>query len=150
MCDHSHIFFFVTCFHSDFHLIAHHTAPCANVSRRKKREKLLLTIRAVMLEEHEDLVAGEFNGAAWRRQTDNGNLSSDLPMPGSTPLWGPGAVTSTWSDVCGVLEHQNPTNTGKYGSKVPSPFTTMLWITRCGYTSTQLRKVRRPYATRLP
>ena len=35
----------------------------------KKRgigEKLLLTIRAVMLEEHADLVAGDFNGAAWR------------------------------------------------------------------------------------
>ena len=36
----------------------------------KKRgigKKLLLTIRAVMLEEHVDLVVGDFNGAAWRR-----------------------------------------------------------------------------------
>ena len=28
-------------------------------------KKLLLTIRAVMLEEHVDLVAGDFNGAAY-------------------------------------------------------------------------------------
>ena len=31
-------------------------------------KKLLLTIRAVMLEKHVDLVAGDFNRAAWRRQ----------------------------------------------------------------------------------
>ena len=29
-------------------------------------KKLILTIRAVMLAEHVDLVAGDFNGAAWR------------------------------------------------------------------------------------
>ena len=58
-------------------------------------KKILLTIRAVMLDEHIDLVAGDFDGAAWRRQTNGGNLSvveeafadSDLPMPpGPTPL----------------------------------------------------------------
>ena len=38
-------------------------------------KKLHLTIRAVMLDEHVDLVAGDFNGAASRRQTSNGNLS---------------------------------------------------------------------------
>ena len=66
-----------------------------------------------MLEEHVDLVAGDFNGAAWRRQTGNGNLSiieeafadSDLPMPpGPTPLLGPGAVPGDWADVCGFLK----------------------------------------------
>ena len=44
----------------------------------KKRgigEKLLRTIRAVILEEHEDLVAGDFNGAAWNRQRSTGRLS---------------------------------------------------------------------------
>ena len=70
---------------------------------------LLLTIRAVMLDEQVDLVAGDFNGAAWRRTTNANNISvieeafadSDLPMPpGSTPLWGLGAVPGTWSDVC--------------------------------------------------
>ena len=36
----------------------------------KKRgigKKLVLTVRAVMLEEHVDVVAGDFNGAAWHR-----------------------------------------------------------------------------------
>ena len=36
-------------------------------------KKLPLTICAVMIEEHVDLVAGAFNGAAWRRQIGNGN-----------------------------------------------------------------------------
>ena len=80
----------------------------------KKRgigKKLILTIRAMMLEEHVDVVAGDFNGAAWRR--DNSNSISiieeafadgALPMPpGSPPLWGPGAVPGMWTDVCGFL-----------------------------------------------
>ena len=70
-----------------------------NNNYAKKRsigKKLLLAIRAVMLDEQKDLVAGDFNGAPWRRQTNIGNLSinekafadSDLPMPpGPTPLW---------------------------------------------------------------
>ena len=40
----------------------------------KKRgigKKLRLAIRAVMLEEHVDLVAGDFNGAAWRHPCGN-------------------------------------------------------------------------------
>ena len=69
----------------------------------KKRgigKKLILTIRAVMLDEKVDLVAGDFNKAAWRR--DNGNNISiieeafadcALPMPpGPTPLWVLGTV----------------------------------------------------------
>ena len=88
-----------------------------NNNYAKKRgigKKLLLTLRAVMLEEHVDLVVGgDFKGAAWRRQCSNGNLSileeafadSDLPMPlGPTPLWGRGAVPGDWADVCGFLK----------------------------------------------
>ena len=87
-----------------------------NNNYAKKRgigKKLPFTIRAVMLDEHKDLVVGDFNGAAWRRQTNNGNLSiieeafadSDLPMPpGPTPLWGSGTVPGTQSDVCGFLK----------------------------------------------
>ena len=68
-----------------------------------------------MLEEHMDLVAGDFNGAAWRRQSNNGNLSiieeafadSDLPMPGPAPFWSRSAVRGTWSDVYGFLKPQD-------------------------------------------
>ena len=89
-----------------------------NFKFAKKRgigKKLLLTIRAVMLEEHVDLVAGDFHGAAWRRPCGNDRKPSsiieeafadtDLPMPsGSTRLWGPGAVPGEWADVCGFLK----------------------------------------------
>ena len=34
-------------------------------------EKLILTVRAVMLDEHVDLVAGDFNGTAWRCSNRN-------------------------------------------------------------------------------
>ena len=76
-------------------------------------KKLLLSVRAVMIEEHVDLVVGDFNGAAWRRQIGNGNLStieqafagSDLPMPPDPPpLWRPGAVPGDWADVCGFSQ----------------------------------------------
>ena len=84
----------------------------------KKRgigKKLLLTIRAVMLEERVYLVAGDFNGAAWRRpmrqrskthqRKEEAFADTDLPMPpGSIPLWRPGAVPGGWADVCGFLK----------------------------------------------
>ena len=82
----------------------------------KKRvigKKQPLAIRAVVLDDQKDLVAGDFNGVAWRRQPNNGNLciieedfaDSDLPMPPCpSPLWGPGAVQGTWSDLCGFLK----------------------------------------------
>ena len=65
-----------------------------------------------MLDEKVDLVAGDFNGAAWRRTTSASTLSiieeafadCDLPLPpGPTPLWGPGAVLDQWADDCGFL-----------------------------------------------
>ena len=64
-----------------------------NATKRGIGKKLLLTIRAVMLDELVDLVAGDFR-AAWRRDKNN-NISiikeafadSDLPVPpGPTPL----------------------------------------------------------------
>ena len=82
----------------------------------KKRgigKKLILTIRAVMLDEKVDLVARDFNGAASRGDNRN-NISTieeafadcALPMPpGSTPLWGPRAIPGKWGDVCGFLKH---------------------------------------------
>ena len=66
----------------------------------KKRgigKKLIRTIHAVMLGEKVDLVASDFNGAAWRRDSNNffsiieeAFADCALPMPpGPTPLRGP-------------------------------------------------------------
>ena len=63
------------------------------------------------LEEHEDLVAGDFHGAAWRRPCGSDRRLTSileeaftdtnlLVPPGSTPLRGPGAVPGEWADVC--------------------------------------------------
>ena len=59
-------------------------------------KKLLLTIRAMMLDEQVDLVAGEFNGAAWRRTTTANNIS--IVEEAFADCGGPGAVPGTWSD----------------------------------------------------
>ena len=79
--------------------------------KRGIRWKLLLPIRAVMLDENVNLVAGDFNGAAWRRTTcasalriiEQAFADCDWPLPS---LWGPGAVPDTLSDV--VLVYQAP------------------------------------------
>ena len=116
-----------------------------NINYAKERgigKKLLLTIRAVMPEEHVDLVAGDFNGAAWRRQCGNGRLSiieeafadTDLPMPqGQYQVNGP-----TYEDFSSLLTLMKD---GKWHSMVHSPFLTIPWasvqrikvvIMRCG------------------
>ena len=75
-------------------------------------KNLLLAVTTVFLQEHVDLVAGDFFGAAWRRQSgsdvrpisiiEEAFVNTNLPMPSvSTPLWGPGGVPGEWSDVCG-------------------------------------------------
>ena len=67
-------------------------------AKKRGLRKLLLTVRTVMLEEHVDMVAGDFNGAAWRgpcgsdrRLTsiiEEASDSTNLPVPpGPTPLW---------------------------------------------------------------
>ena len=65
--------------------------------RDKAGKKLLLTVLTVMLQEHVDMVAGDFNGAAWRRQSgsdprpisiiEEAFANTDLPVPPDpTPL----------------------------------------------------------------
>ena len=57
-------------------------------------KKLIRTIRAVMLDDKGDLVAGDFNGAAWRCDNRN-NVSTieeafaecALPMPPGLGTW---------------------------------------------------------------
>ena len=61
-------------------------------------KKLLLTVCTVMLQEQIDMVAGDFNGSAWPRQSDSDPrpigiieevfANTNLPVPpGPTPLW---------------------------------------------------------------
>ena len=81
----------------------------------KKRviaKKLILTISAIMLGQHVDLVAGDFSWTAWRCSNRN-NISSieeafadcALPTPlGPAPLWGPGSIPGCWADVSGFLK----------------------------------------------
>ena len=59
-----------------------------------------------------DLVAGGFNGTAWRCSNrdnistiDEAFADSALPTPlGPTLLWGPGSIPNNWTDVCGFLK----------------------------------------------
>ena len=64
-----------------------------------------------MISQDIDLVAGDFNGAAWRRRSRNslssiGGAFADCALPtplGTTPLWGPGSIPFNWADVCGFF-----------------------------------------------
>ena len=81
---------------------------------RKKviAKKIVQTMRAIMISQDIDLVAGDFNGTAWRcRSRDNlstiDEVFSDCTLPtpaGPTPLWGPGSIPNNWADVCGFLK----------------------------------------------
>ena len=74
--------------------------------------KIIQAVRSLMISQDIDLVAGDFNGAAWRcRSRDNLSsideafADSALPTPpGPTPLWGPGSIPNNWADVCGFLK----------------------------------------------
>ena len=85
----------------------------SNISVKEKgiAKKIIQTIRAIMISQDVDLVAGDFNGTAWRCCSRD-NLStidevfSDCALPkplGPPPLWGPGSIPNNWADVCGFL-----------------------------------------------
>ena len=82
----------------------------SNIHIKKKgiAGKLNLTLRAIMIFQEVDLVAGDFNVSSWRCRSRN-NLStideaftdSTLPTtPGPPPLWGSGSIPDMWADVC--------------------------------------------------
>ena len=83
----------------------------SNIYARKRcvAKKLILTIRAIMIGQQIDLVAGDFNGTAWRCSNRDNISAIDeadcaLPTPPCpTPLWGPGSTPNNWADVCGFL-----------------------------------------------
>ena len=86
----------------------------SNIYAKKKgtAKKIIQTIRALMISQNIDLVAGDFNGTSWRcRSRDNisthDEIFSDcalLTPPSPTPLWGPGSIPNNWADVCGFLK----------------------------------------------
>ena len=99
---------------------SHFTVMSLHINNKyaKKREfakHLLLAVRTVMHQEQVDMVAGDFNGAAWRRRSGSDPrpismieetfVNTSLPVPpGPTPLRKPGGVPGTWSDVWGFLK----------------------------------------------
>ena len=133
------------------------TSTTTTPKKRGIGKKLLLTIRATVQEEHMDLVAGDFNGAAWRQSNGNNSqptsiseeafADTDFPMPpGPPPLWGPGAVPGELTDVCGFVRFPNSYDTWKvrpHGAftiplELPEPSSkeTKVATTRYGYTWT--------------
>ena len=76
-----------------------------NIYAKKKgiAKKLILTIRAIMIGQQIDLVAGDFNGTAWRCSSRNNISTIDeaftdcaLPTPpGPAPLWDPDQFRTT-------------------------------------------------------
>ena len=87
-------------------------------SHAKKRgiaKNVLDAVRTAM--QQVDMVAGDFNGAAWRRKRGEGQqcvstieeafADTKLPVPdGPTPLWGPSGVPDEWSDECGRFRNR--------------------------------------------
>ena len=71
-----------------------------------------LALRATMISQEVDLVAGDFNGTAWQYRgkenlstIDEALTDSILPLPpGPTPLWGHGSIPDLWADVFGFLK----------------------------------------------
>ena len=86
----------------------------SNIYAKKKgiAKKLILTLRAIMISQEVDLVAGDFNGTAWRyRGKDNLSIIDESFMysilftpPGPPPLCGPGYIRENWADICGFLK----------------------------------------------
>ena len=86
----------------------------SNIYAKKKgiAKKLSFTLLATMISQEVDLVAGDFNGTAWRcRSRDNLSTideaftDSTLPTPlGTTPLWKPGSIPDNGADVCGFVK----------------------------------------------
>ena len=116
--------------------ILHSSVIAHQQKLRQKRgidKKLFLTMRAVMLDEKVDLVACDFNGAAWRRTTSASPLSiieeafADLD-PLAPDHCGVPALCRVHGLTCvGLSSTQTPTNVGVYGITVHSLFSTKAW-----------------------
>ena len=95
-----------------------------NTHYAKKRgiaKNVLFAVRTVMCQEQVDMVAGDFNGATWRKKSGDNQqrhstieeafANTNLPIPyGSSPLWGSKNVPAEWADVRGFIEPPNTDN----------------------------------------
>ena len=69
-------------------------------------------LRAIMISQEVDLVAGDFNGIAWRFRSRNNISTIDEALYGQDLAYatgpytivGPGSVLNNWADVCGFLK----------------------------------------------
>ena len=96
----------------------------SNICAKKKgiAKKLIQTLRAIMISQEVDLVAGDFNGTAWRCRSrvnlstiDGAFADCALPTPpGPTPLWGSGSIPNNWADVCGFLNPPPPPRSQRF------------------------------------
>ena len=106
-----------------------------NIHAKKRciAKKLILTIRAIMIGHHTDLVAGGFNGTAWRCSNRNDISAIDeafadcaLPTPlGPTPMWS-GSIPTTGLTLIGSLNRLNQVGIKGYDFMALSPSHTKL------------------------
>ena len=92
----------------------------------KKRgigKKIILIIRALMLQDHVDVVAGDFNGAAWRRDSSNSISIIEEPFADFALPMPPGVCGQTCADSSNA---QIRMKGGKYANTAHSPFLTKL------------------------
>ena len=107
----------------------------------KKRgigKKLLLAVRTVMLQQHVDMVAGDFNGAAWRRPSGSDPRPSALlknylstrayPCHPAPHCYGGQEACQVNGLTCaGSWNHRVLKQNGKFVCKEPSPSRTARW-----------------------
>ena len=102
---------------------------CQNAIAKKRSIALniLLAVRTVLLHEEMDMVAGDFNGASWRRvsgpeQQFDSTLgeafkNAQLPVPNRlTPLWGAGGIPSEWMTHVGLSSRPGLDRNGFFGN----------------------------------
>ena len=89
-----------------------HQQQCLRQEKEVSPRKLSRPFVPFLISQEVDLVAIDFNGAAWRcRSRDNLSTNDEvfadcaLPTPpGPTLLWAPGSIPNNWADVCGFLK----------------------------------------------
>ena len=91
--------------------------PCFTVmslhfNNNYAKKNVICAVRTAMYQEQFDMVAGNLNGAAWRRKCSEDQrrdstieeafANTNLPIPQGPPaLWGPGGVHGEW---CGFIK----------------------------------------------